>query len=293
MMHDIRQRSEYLLARIGIAAFRRLPLPVATGMAHRLADVFYFTAPQRRRIASDNILNADLVASPNDARRMARRSFRHFAELLAETFHAPALLGNDRNFHWHIHPDSQSLIEDPKQRFILASGHLGNWEIGVQALSLRKPVTAITRHLNNPYIERYLKTINPRRHIRQIPKHGEHPFRMLTMLDEGEILALMIDQHARRQAVHVDFFGRPAACYPAVALLPLVLGCPLCFASCIRAPRRQYHITLSEPLRVERTGDRKADIRRILEALNRRLETAIRHNPEQYLWAHRRWRTGE
>jgi lauroyl/myristoyl acyltransferase len=39
------------------------------------------------------------------------------------------------------------------------------------------------------------------------------------------------------------------------------------------------------------TGDKEADIRASLEMINRQLEDVIRRYPEQYLWAHRRWRS--
>jgi KDO2-lipid IV(A) lauroyltransferase len=38
------------------------------------------------------------------------------------------------------------------------------------------------------------------------------------------------------------------------------------------------------------TGDKEGDVRAILERLNAELERVIREAPEQYLWAHRRWR---
>ena len=40
----------------------------------------------------------------------------------------------------------------------------------------------------------------------------------------------------------------------------------------------------------EPTGDRDADVRAVMEAMNRQLERVIRSYPEQYVWAHRRWR---
>ncbi len=290
MLGDLGHRGEYLLARTGLSLFRRIPLPAAVIAAYAMGDTFFLLGRRRRAIAVNNILSAGLAATPAQARLLARKSFRHFAELLVETLHANSLTSDPTRFSWRIHPDSRPLLEDPQCRFILASGHLGNWEIGAQVLSQRKPVTAVARNLNNPYLDRYLKKLNPRQRIRQIPKHGDQPFRMLNMVQEGEILALMIDQHARQHSVWVDFFGRPAASYTAVALLPLVLRCPVCFADCIRTTGGQYSITLTDPVSIERSGDREADIRRILRDLNVRLETAIRRCPEQYLWAHRRWR---
>ena len=41
----------------------------------------------------------------------------------------------------------------------------------------------------------------------------------------------------------------------------------------------------------DRSGDKKHDVHEILERLNRELERVIREAPDQYLWAHRRWRT--
>ena len=51
-----------------------------------------------------------------------------------------------------------------------------------------------------------------------------------------------------------------------------------------------FKLVAPPPIRHAPTGDRKADIRAILETLNRALEDAIRRYPDQYLWVHRRWR---
>ena len=51
-----------------------------------------------------------------------------------------------------------------------------------------------------------------------------------------------------------------------------------------------YVLRAEEPIRYESTGDRETDVRTILEMINRVLEKVIREYPDQYLWAHRRWR---
>ena len=53
---------------------------------------------------------------------------------------------------------------------------------------------------------------------------------------------------------------------------------------------RGSSLTLDE-IRTERTGDVDADVQRLTEDFTARLEAAIRENPEQYLWHHRRWKT--
>ena len=52
----------------------------------------------------------------------------------------------------------------------------------------------------------------------------------------------------------------------------------------------KFLMAASEPIRVAPTGDREADVRAITLAINEVAERFIRRFPEQYLWAHRRWR---
>ena len=52
----------------------------------------------------------------------------------------------------------------------------------------------------------------------------------------------------------------------------------------------KFKLLASEPLYYESTDNHEADILRITIDLNKRLESFIREYPEQYLWAHRRWR---
>ena len=58
----------------------------------------------------------------------------------------------------------------------------------------------------------------------------------------------------------------------------------------VRLPDGMYETTL-EPIPVERTGDMEVDVLRLTEEYTRRLESAVRAYPEQYVWQHRRWRT--
>ena len=48
------------------------------------------------------------------------------------------------------------------------------------------------------------------------------------------------------------------------------------------------NIHLRDPIQAR--DDKAADIRHITLDLTQRLEDAIRLNPDQYLWAHRRWK---
>jgi KDO2-lipid IV(A) lauroyltransferase len=90
----------------------------------------------------------------------------------------------------------------------------------------------------------------------------------------------------------VDFFGRPAATHTTLPMLHLLSGAPLVFGYCLRTAPGRFVLRSSGLIEHRRTGDRRQDCRRILDRLHSSLEAAIRQNPDQYLWAHSRWKHG-
>jgi KDO2-lipid IV(A) lauroyltransferase len=55
--------------------------------------------------------------------------------------------------------------------------------------------------------------------------------------------------------------------------------------------RRKYVLRFGECMELLRTGNADADIRANTAAFTRAIEDAVRRNPEQWLWMHRRWKT--
>lgn len=292
-MKKLRHLLEYAAARLGFFLLDRMPPAATERLAIRLADTWYFLNKSRRQIAQDNIIRSGITANRNEAERIARESFRHFAVLVVES------LKSENTFtesNWRekveldVDPAAMELLQAPGRGAILVSGHFGNWEVAAQLLSFIKPVTGITRDMNNPYTNELMKARKPRNRFTLTPKHDADIGRLLSVLRNGEILALMIDQHAKGQGMLINFFGTPASTHKSPALLHLVTKAPLCFGYCIRKGPMSYKLKAIAPIIHKPTGNREGDVRAILEKVTAELETAIRQNPEQYLWGHRRWK---
>ncbi|MEI6741153.1 MAG: hypothetical protein WCK74_12655, partial [Gemmatimonadaceae bacterium] len=73
------------------------------------------------------------------------------------------------------------------------------------------------------------------------------------------------------------------------AVFALRFGAPTLFVAVIRRPSGKYAIYV-EPVPVQQTGDRDADIDAIVVAYTQMLEGYVRRFPAQYFWQHRRWR---
>lgn len=295
-MRTIRHYIEYLAARFGLFLLDNMSAERAAGLARLLADVWFFLNGARRSTAIANIRRAGIAQDEAACRRIARESFRHFGVLIVES------LMSDKSFredNWkqlvelEIAPEALDVLNNPGKGMILASGHFGNWEIAAQLLSFMKPVVGITRDMNNPYTDRLMKERKPRNRFRLTPKHDAETGRFLSILKNGEILALLIDQHARDHGMMIEFFGIPASTHTSPALLHLVTKTPLCFGYCLRTGPMKYRMVLDPPLRFTRTGNRENDVKAIMQSLTASLESVIRQHPEQYLWAHRRWRQAQ
>ena len=102
----------------------------------------------------------------------------------------------------------------------------------------------------------------------------------------------MIDQDTRgTDPVFVEFFGRPAATTPALAILALRTGAPIVPVFGAPAPGGKYRIRYLPEVALPKTADRDAAVVELTQACTSLIEDQIRARPECWLWMHRRWKT--
>ncbi len=280
---------EYWAARLALFGVDLLPPAAAARWAAALGSLWWAADRPRRRVAISNILRAGVAGDARQARAIGRGAARHMGMVLVESMKSSLVLDDPERLRVVLPDDVAAVLEEPGRGLVVVSGHFGNWEIAGQWLSRFKPVAGISRPMTNPLVQELALDRRPRRGFRMIPKYDPDPGRFLKLLADGEILALLVDQHAR-QGIDVPFFGHPAKTHTTAAMLHLVARAPLAFAVCRRTAKWTFELTLSRLIEQPRSGDRNADVAAILATLNAHLEAAIRRDPDQYLWGHRRWR---
>ena len=269
------------------------PLPVVLAVAGFAARVAFFVWRPRRRVAINNLLQAGLCADEPAARRLAFVSFRAFTVMIAETIVARRRIRAD---NWQefvtlkLKPDAERLVREPGRGLLVASAHLGNWEVAARAVSMIKPMCVVYRPFNNPLLDRAAHKARSGERLRLVSRLDHEPMRFIEALAAGEIVALMIDQHAAKARVAVDFFGRPAWTTRSVAMLHLATRAPLLVACAIRTGPLRYEVQAIGPITAPRTGDREQDVHAITQAMTAEIEKLARRYPEQYMWGHRRWK---
>jgi KDO2-lipid IV(A) lauroyltransferase len=287
---------EYLAIRLLGMLYGLVPASRAYALGARLTGLAYPLFPARRRTAVENILKARVTDDPAEADRIARQAFGHLAGHLCEALKVGSFIPAE-TWRDHIAFDGPAesfalLLESPGVPILILTGHLGAWESAVPLLSRTRPMIAVARTLNNPFVERFLKRHHFRGQITIIPKkQGFSPDVLRAWKSQGAAMTLVMDQHANpRQGVTVDFLGRPASTHTSPARLHLQTGAPILVGGFVRDGLFRYRMVTGHPIRFQPTGDREADVRALTAEINARLGEVIRRYPEQYLWAHKRWR---
>jgi KDO2-lipid IV(A) lauroyltransferase len=172
---------------------------------------------------------------------------------------------------------------------ICFTAHVGNWEIA-PLVTMRRgmPLQVVYRSANNKWADRLFLT--GRRDVvgGLIPKGAEGARLLIKALHAGQALGMLVDQKMN-DGIAVPFFGRDAMTAPALAQLALKFDCIVQPIWVERLGGAHYRVNIEAPLPLLHTGDRHADIRALMTAVNAQMETWIRKRPGQWLWLHRRW----
>lgn len=285
-------RLEYAALRGAVAGMEQLGFGRAGVVGERIGRLGY--APLKiRRAVVERQLSAVFPEKPRDEiERIARQAYGHLGRTTIETAVLPSYSAKQIvDLFEEVH--GWSIVEERLARgkgLIVVTGHLGNWELGGAYLAARGlPIDAVARHMNNPLFDDYLTTTRQR--IGMTVVHDEQAVRRVPRsLRSGRAVAFLVDQGAIGLAsTWVPFFGRYAKTPRGPAVFALRLGAPVVFGVALRRPSGRYQLSF-EPIDVHETGDREADVDRIVADYTAVLERWVRRAPEQYLWHHRRWK---
>jgi KDO2-lipid IV(A) lauroyltransferase len=145
------------------------------------------------------------------------------------------------------------------------------------------------RAANNPYVDERIKQSRRRYGVRLFaPKGGDGARELLQALKRGQSVALMNDQKYDG-GVAAPFFGRTVHTLPAAVRLALRFGTALQPMSVTRTKGARFRCVVHEPIPLQDTGDRSADIEAGVRAINAFIEAHVRAKPEEWFWVHRRW----
>ena len=275
------------------ALFFLLPRPLCLGLGRAFGRLAFRLDAKHRRLALSNLrLAFGPGRSPREYKQIARSSFAHFGQILAEMVKWPFMKEKCLRALIRKEGEGHLLQAIEKGRGVLVfTAHYGNWELGSLPASRLARLHVIARELDNKLVERKLLAFRRRMGAQVIYKH-QAARQVLQVLHHQGIVAILIDQNVlRREGVFVDFFGRPASTTPALAALHLRTGAPILPYFCHPEPDGSYRLQMQPPVTFQPSDHQEQDVLKLTQLCTKIIEAQIREKPEYWLWLHDRWRS--
>jgi len=296
MAQDMSERLEYGVVWAFLKFLGLLPRPMARWTAAQLAVLLFAIYPAWNRIALFNLSLAFPDWEKSRRQRVIREMVRKSGWMAAEFAHFPRNTPGDLDHIMSVEgAENFAAAERCGKGVLLLTGHLGAWELLPFAAFVR-PANGLAKYfvaraIDNPRVDALINRYRAFSGNLQINK-DQAARSALRVLRKGGVVGILIDQNTSpEESIFVDFFGIPAATTTGLARLARHTGAPVVPAYAYWDDSlRKYKVCAEPALALERTDDEEADIREYTARFNKVIEAFVRRFPDQWLWAHRRWK---
>lgn len=269
-----------------------LPHGAAMVFGECLARLAWIFVPAKRKTLAREQIMRCLDVPAAEAARIARASALRFGPMLMEVLRFPVMKD-----HMELYVTITGALDEMRAALadgrgaILATSHSGNWEMLGGALACAGlPLIGVAKKQSAAGMDRFINEYRAMVGMHITYRTGVRE--MFRMVDAGGLLGLLSDQDpALRDGVIVDFFGQRTNAFTGAAAIARRCGVPI-FPAFIHRREDGHHIlTIEKGMTVEKTDDRAADVKRVTQIINKRIEEWIRTYPEDWFWLHDRWKS--
>lgn len=233
--------------------------------------------------------------SPQEIHQIALNSWKNMGQILAEFVKLSSF--SEEKFKKYVKIrglEKLQYAQDHKLGGIIHIGHFTNWEaFGLAASAYGMDKAVLAQRVDNPYVD---KETNRLRNIfggkTLYSNHDANPFfSCIRWLKSGKIMGILTDQNVVASEIFMHFLGRPAAVSPITALLAIRMQVPV-FPVIVTREQGQIICTVQDPLSAPKEYS-PDNIRLFVRQLTDIYENWIKENPDNWLWAHNRWKRQE
>jgi len=231
------------------AIMASLPLRAGYLAADLATEIHFRCFPSRRHAALANLAVAMPRATRGERLKIVRQMMRSYNRMLFEFFRLPHLTRDE--LLRSVDVVGRDHLEDAVARgrgVILASTHIGNWELAavmlahwgytlhaVAGVQLSRWLTPAVRETKT---ELAIHTVAPEDGFRKL----------LRALDHNDLVALMVDGDVYAQGAPVEFFGRETAFPSGPGVLAQRTGALIICGYCERLSPGKFRIVMEPAL---------------------------------------------
>jgi KDO2-lipid IV(A) lauroyltransferase len=242
---------------------------------------------RHRRVALKNLAMCfGREKSPEEIRALARENFRRLGENFACAVKTAAMTFDELRPHVEFVGIERL---QPARRIVVAIGHFGNFELYARFHEFSPGYQCATtyRALKQPLFNQLMQQLRERSGCLFFERRSDGPLLRAAMSRPGIILGLLADQSML--GLRGPFLGRNCSTTLAPAVFALRYQCELFTGFCYRVALAKWRIELGDLVPTRENG-KPRPTEDIMRDVNRAFEAAVRRDPANWFWVHKRWK---
>lgn len=282
----------YWFAKSIVVCLQALPIELVARVGRAGGALAHLLDARHRRVTRQNLRAAFPEKNESEIRALSREHFRRLGENYGCAIKTASLTLEQLLTRVEvIGLQKLAAAEGDRRSRIVGIGHFGNFEIYPILGRLTPGWQGATtyRALRQPGLNRLLEELRAKSTCLTFERRTGARDLIRALSNGGIILGLLSDQHGGPKGVWGPFLGRECSTNPAPAVFALRYNSPLNTAIVYRVGLARWRIEVGDEIPLEEHGQPRT-IEDITADVNRALEVAIRRDPANWFWVHKRWK---
>lgn len=278
--------------RLFVATVQLLPLDWVARIGRAGGSIAWHLDRRHQRVTLSNLeLAFGTSLSPEARREVAKENFRRLGENYLSALKTPSIPPAEMASRLTIEGFVDCLSKDGRP-VIIAIGHFGNFEIFARVKELAPEWTIATtyRALRQPAVNSVFQALRSLSGVLFFERRTQARELKRTLSAGRVVLGILGDQHAGDKGFWLPFFGHDCSCSAAPALFALRYGAPLHVGICYRTGLARWKLEFSPEIPRHDSDGRPLTPEELTRAIQSQYEAAIRRDPANWFWVHRRWK---
>ena len=289
-MKNLRHGIEQALVSTLISCFASLDDRTALNLGRHLGYIIHKFLSKRNKVALANMELCAVGRDDSERLRIIEKMYENYGMTLAEFARLKVYTTDELLAKVQI-PQFDLIRETYKQGkgVLFLSGHYDNWELLIQSIAVRGITTDIVvRRQHNLKVDNTVNELRSKNGINVITAETS-PREIIRALRDGHAVAVLMDVWGGADGTKAKLFGHEVSTITGALEIALRTKTPVICGFVKRLPD---NIHLSTDLEVFQTDipDSDITITDLLDFYHRKLEVAVRENPEFWLWTHKRFK---
>lgn len=270
--------------------FSRLPFPVLYFFSYLLFFTLFYLIRYRRNTSFNNIRNSFPELTNKEIKTIQKKAYRNICDSFFEMIKTYSIEEKELRSRV-ILEDIENLasIIDNKQSALLLTAHTAPAEWVGQALHLQLGchIDPVYKPAHSRIVDRFIFAARSRYQATPIP-YKNLAKDIITRKNVTRCIAILADLSPRRRekTINLNFLNQPTRFFLSVERIAKLTGTAIFFVGVRRTKRGYYRAT------IRKICDHPGELNNneITKIYARYTEEIIMHNPDAWLWTHRRWK---